>query len=204
VLTPLLALLLAREGLPVLLHGMRTEARRTRASSEVLAALGVYLRKQLFKNSKWQVAFVPTALLQPRAAAPAGGAPRGEPAQPGTQPGQAHEPVRGPRLVVSSYTHPEYAISMAATFALTHANALLLRGTEGEAVADPRRTPTMQAFVNGQTFTLQEHQAGPLTSLPNLPTQLDAATTAAYIQSVMTGASPCPPPFRSRWPTSCS
>ncbi len=28
VLTPLLALLLAREGLPVLLHGMRTEARR--------------------------------------------------------------------------------------------------------------------------------------------------------------------------------
>jgi len=97
-------------------------------------------------------------------------------------------PCVGKSLIVSSYTHPEYAISMAATFALTQANALLLRGTEGEAVADPRRTPTMQAFVNGQTFTLQEHQAGPLTSLPNLPTQLDAATTAAYIQSVMTGA----------------
>ena len=59
----------------------------------------------------------------------------------------------------------------------------------------PRRTPTMQAFVNGQTFTLQEHQAGPLTSLPNLPTQLDAATTAAYIQSVMTGAQPVPAPI---------
>jgi hypothetical protein len=53
----------------------------------------------------------------------------------------------------------------------------------------------MQAFVNGQTFTLQEHQAGPLTSLPNLPTQLDAATTAAYIQSVMTGAQPVPAPI---------
>src|SRR5450830_1471867 len=40
VLTPLLALLLAREGLPVLLHGMRTEARRVLAS-DVLEALGI-------------------------------------------------------------------------------------------------------------------------------------------------------------------
>ena len=104
-------------------------------------------------------------------------------------------PCQGKSLIVSSYTHPEYAISMAATFALTQANALLLRGTEGEAVADPRRTPTMQAFVNGQTFTLQKHQAGPLTSLPNLPTQLDGATTAAYIQSVMAGAQPVPAPI---------
>ena len=40
VLTPLLALLLAREGLPVLLHGMRTEARRVLAS-DVLDALEV-------------------------------------------------------------------------------------------------------------------------------------------------------------------
>src|SRR3989344_4780414 len=40
VLTPLLALLLAREGLPVLLHGMRTEARRILAS-DVLLALDV-------------------------------------------------------------------------------------------------------------------------------------------------------------------
>ena len=46
-----------------------------------------------------------------------------------------------------------------------------------------------------RAFTLQEHQAGPLTSLPNLPTQLDAATTAAYIQSVMTGAQPVPAPI---------
>jgi anthranilate phosphoribosyltransferase len=104
-------------------------------------------------------------------------------------------PCEGKSLIISSYTHPEYAISMAATFALTHANALLLRGTEGEAVADPRRTPTMQAFVDGQTFTLQEHQAGPLTTLPDLPTQLDAATTAAYIQRVMAGEQPVPTPI---------
>ncbi|MEO6322742.1 MAG: DNA-binding protein YbiB, partial [Polaromonas sp.] len=40
VLTPLLALLLAREGLSVLVHGTPTESRRV-FSSEVLAALGI-------------------------------------------------------------------------------------------------------------------------------------------------------------------
>ena len=40
VLTPLLALLLAREGLPVLVHGAATESTRVLASS-VLAALDV-------------------------------------------------------------------------------------------------------------------------------------------------------------------
>jgi len=41
-------------------------------------------------------------------------------------------PCAGPAVVVSSYTHPEYAVSMAATYALMQSNALLLRGTEGE------------------------------------------------------------------------
>ena len=48
-------------------------------------------------------------------------------------------PCTGPAVVVSSYTHPEYAASMAATLQLVHATALLLRGTEGEPVADARR-----------------------------------------------------------------
>lgn len=39
-LTPLLALLLAREGLPVLIHGTATESTRV-FTSEVLAALGI-------------------------------------------------------------------------------------------------------------------------------------------------------------------
>ena len=49
--------------------------------------------------------------------------------------------------------------------------------------------------MQGETFTLQEHQAGPLTTLPALPTQLDAATTAAYIQSVLAGEQPVPAPI---------
>ena len=104
-------------------------------------------------------------------------------------------PVDGPALIVSSYTHPEYAISMAETFTLMHANALLVRGTEGEAVADPRRTPRMQAFVQGVATDLQAYQTGSLESLPVLPASTEVAPTACYIQSVLSGAQPLPAPI---------
>ena len=194
VLTPLLALLLAREGLAVLVHGTDTESGRVSTQS-VLSALDMPAHTAITPIPAGSVAFVPTGLLHP-------GLKRLLDVRrvvglrnPAHSLVKLMQPCAGPAVLVSSYTHPEYLQSMSATLALTGTRALLLRGTEGEAVADPRRTPTMQAFVNGQTFTLQEHQAGPLTSLPNLPTQLDAATTAAYIQSVMTGAQPVPAPI---------
>ena len=81
---------------------------------------------------------------------------------------------------------------MTQTFELTHANALLLRGTEGEVVADARRMPQMDGFINGQRQLLQEAQAGTLSALPDLPKTTDAASTASYIQSVMLGEKAVP------------
>ena len=104
-------------------------------------------------------------------------------------------PSQGKALVVSSYTHPEYALSMAATFELMKSNALLLRGTEGESVADPRRVPRMEAFIAGQRSLLQEAQAGTLANLPELPTDPDASLTAHYIEQVMAGQIPVPAPI---------
>ena len=104
-------------------------------------------------------------------------------------------PCAGRSLLVSSYTHPEYAHSMAETGALTGTNALLLRGTEGEAVADARRAPRWQAFVKGQALALQEGQSGSLSSLPDLPVAIDAASTAAYISAVLDGTQPLPEPI---------
>ena len=101
-------------------------------------------------------------------------------------------PCQGKALVVSSYTHPEYAVSMAQTLELTHTNAMLLRGTEGEVVADARRIPQMEAFINGRCQLLQEAQAGTLSALPDLPKTTDAVSTAAYIQSVISGQQPVP------------
>ena len=197
VLTPLLALLLARNGLPVLVHGTATEDRRV-SSQDVLAALDIAPMQELDEIEPGHVAFAPTALLLP-------GLERLLDVRRtlGLR-NSAHSlvklmdplsPVAGDSLIVGSYTHPEYAESMAATIALTGSDALLLRGTEGEPVADPRRTPQMDGFLSGRAMRLQEAQGGPLTALPTLPPTTDAASTAAYTRAVLSGDLPVPEPI---------
>ena len=64
VLTPLLALLLAREGLSVLVHGTATESQRV-LSSDVLTALNIKPLTSICPLPTGQVAFAPTELLCP-------------------------------------------------------------------------------------------------------------------------------------------
>ena len=194
VLTPLLALLLAREGLPVLVHGTATESSRI-FTSEVLLALAIPAQAAIESVAPGSVAFVPTALLH-------AGLQRLLDVRrvvglrnPAHSVVKLMNPVQGRSLLVTSYTHPEYAVSMADTLALMGGNALLLRGTEGEAVADARRTPKMQGFIGGKVVDQQEHQSGPLHSLPNLPCAIDAASTAAFVRQVIDGTQPVPAPI---------
>ncbi len=196
-LTPLLALLLAREGLPVLLHGVASESTRVFTSS-VLEALDIPAQTRVGAVPNGVVSFVPTAVLSPglqrlldvrRAVGLR---------NPAHSLVKIMNPCDGKALVIGSYTHPEYALSMAATFELMRANAMLLRGTEGESVADPRRMPQMDGFVNGQRVLLQEAQTGALSALPDLPKEIDAASTAAYIRGVMAGTYAIPAPIASQ------
>jgi len=103
-------------------------------------------------------------------------------------------PCDHPTVVVSSYTHPEYAESMTATLRLVQATALLLRGTEGEPVADPRRTPVMDAFANGEVTRVQEMLSGSLVNVPGLPAP-DVQSTANWIRAVLDGQEPVPTPI---------
>ena len=190
-LTPLLAMLLAREGLPVLIHGTATESSRV-FTQKVLEALDIYPLFATGKIAPGQIQFAPTAVLLP-----------------GLQRlldvrrvvglrNSAHSvvklmnPCEGKSLLVSSYTHPEYAVSMAATFELMQTHAMLLRGTEGESVADARRMPQMDGFILGSKIALQEAQSGTLSTLPDLPQSTEAGTTAAYIREVMNGTKTVP------------
>ncbi len=198
VLTPLLAHLLAREGLAVIMHGTATEASRI-SSQEVLAAMGVMALGKVREVQAGEVVFAPTELLCP-------GLKRLLDVRrvvglrnPAHSLVKLMNPVQNNAtqkvLRISSYTHPEYLHSMAATFALTQARALLLRGTEGEVVADARRQPQMDIFVDGQRKLTLEAQSGSLKQLPDLPTQIDAHTTASYTQAVLNGALPVPAPI---------
>jgi anthranilate phosphoribosyltransferase len=191
VLTPLLALLLARRGLSVLVHGTSTESTRV-FITEVLGAVGIPVLDTLRPLRKGEAAFAPTELLHP-------GLKRLLDVRRvvGLR-NSSHslvklmDPCEGPSVLVGSYTHPEYAQSMGAVFELMGSTALLLRGTEGEAVADARRMPQMEGFVAGRRLVLQEQQRGTLTDLPGWPSGVDAQATAAYIHDVMNDRQPLP------------
>ncbi len=194
VLTPLLALLLAREGIAVVIHGTATEDKRV-FTSEVLAALGIGAQSTIEPLSQGKVAFYPTALLHTGLQRLLDVRRVVNLRNPAHSLVKLMQPCEGPQILVTSYTHPEYAESMEQVLRTMGSCALLIRGTEGEAVADARRTPKMTRILRGQAAAVLEHQAGALTSLPDLPQSCDAQTTANYIQAVLDGRSPIPHPI---------
>jgi anthranilate phosphoribosyltransferase len=187
----LLALLLAREGLPVLVHGTATESARV-LTSDVLAGLGVPALDAVRAIDDGEVVFAPTGLLSP-------GLQRLLEARrviglrnSGHSVVKLMCPGAGECVVVSSYTHAEYAQSMAATFALMGMTALLSHGLEGESAADPRRTAQVDGFVHGRHVVLQEPQPGTHNETPGLPKEIDIDTTADYTRQVLSGQTPVP------------
>jgi anthranilate phosphoribosyltransferase len=190
-LTPLLGLLLAQRGLPVLIHGTATEDRRVHVPN-VLEALDLPAQNAIKKVANGELAYVPLELLSPALKRLLDVRRVVGLRNPGHSLVKLMNPSAGPAVIVGSYTHPEYATSMAAVFELMGSTALLLRGTEGEVVADARRQPQMEGFVRGQRLTLQPGQKGTLTDLPDLPKEIDAASTAAYIRDVLHERRPVP------------
>ncbi|HSI52178.1 MAG TPA: DNA-binding protein YbiB [Ideonella sp.] len=198
-LTPLLALLLAREGVPVLLHGFTRDAARV-TSAQVLEALDLPpVDSAAAVQARWaagQPAFLPLQVLHPSLAKllalravlglrnPGHTLAKLLPALPGA-------------LRVVNHTHPEYADSLSDYLTLSQATAMLLRGTEGEPVADPRRLPALKCFVRGQlddTFSLAA-QGGSLLQVPTLPASTEASAAAGYIRATLAGELPVPEPI---------
>jgi anthranilate phosphoribosyltransferase len=191
-LAPLLALLLVQQGVRVCVHGTPTESGRT-TSFDVLAALG---HQPLAHSRQAQkgLNLVPTEVLSPALKKLLEVRRVVNLRNPAHSLVKLMNPCQGSALIVSSYTHPEYAHSMAQTFQLTQANAFLLRGTEGEPVADARRAPQMDFFHNGSTQTVQAAQAGALQSIPDLPAA-NAESTAEYIQEILNQQRAVPSPI---------
>ena len=77
------------------------------------------------------------------------------------------------------------------------ADALLLRGTEGEPFADPRRQPRLDVFIDGarDAHLSCAAQEGVLAAVPELPRGDDAVATVGYVRAVLDGALPLPAPL---------
>ena len=194
VLTPLLGMMLARKGLPVLIHGTPSEDARV-TSQETLAVIGITPQRPDSVIESGRLHYVDTRDLLPGLKQLLDVRRTIGLRNSGHSLVKLMNPVAGTALVVGSYTHPEYFESMAATFELMGSNAMLLRGTEGEPVADPRRTPRMDVYINGQVRLVDEGRSGPLASLPSLPRLIDPITTATYMRGVLEGLVPIPEPI---------
>ena len=197
-LTPLLAQLLAQEGVHVLVHGPMQDPGRV-TTAEIFRDLGLPLVHDVDDiTDAWrrhEPAFVSTEALCPPLARLLDARWVIGLRNPGHTVAKLLDPCRpGTAVRVVNYTHPEYGATLTEFLRMTGANAILMRGTEGEPVADPRRTPRMEVFLHGESQAALGVAAreGVLTEMPILPRQCDAATTAVYIQAVVSGEKPAP------------
>jgi anthranilate phosphoribosyltransferase len=200
-LTPLLALLLAQEGAQVLVHGPMLDTGRI-STAEIFHDLGLpFARNADEIDNAWarrEPVFIATADLCPSLARLLEVRRTVGLRNSGHTIAKLLRPViAGTALRVVNHTHPEYSTMLGEFIAHTHADAVLMRGTEGEPVADPRRAPKLDVFIDGRLradLSRAAHE-GVLTELPVLPRTNDAATTAVYIQSVVSGEKPAPAPL---------
>ncbi|TXH60884.1 MAG: DNA-binding protein YbiB [Burkholderiaceae bacterium] len=200
-LTALLALLLAQEGVPVLVHGPERDPDRV-TTAEIFQTLGLPVAQDSADiHAAWarrEPVFIRTEALCPPLARLLEVRRVIGLRNPGHTIAKLLAPALGRRSVrVVNYTHPEYGQTLTQFLAETSADAMLLRGTEGEPVADPRRLPRLDVFVGGhlRADLSRAAQDGVITEMPVLPRSHDASTTSLYIQSVVSGEKPAPAPL---------
>jgi anthranilate phosphoribosyltransferase len=200
-LTPLLALLLAREDVPVLVHGPAGDDARV-ASATLFERLGLpFARDAAEAASAWarhEPAYMTTASLCPPLARLLDVRRVVGVRNSGHTLAKLLEPIEGgAALHVVNTTHRDYAELAAQFVRERRLNALLLRGTEGEPFADPRRAPRLDVHVDGvwREDLSSAAQEGVLSELPALPREHDATATARYIRQVLEGALPVPAPL---------
>jgi len=200
-LTPLLALLLQRFGVPVLMHGL-IEGNGRVSSAHVLRELGILpvssthqAQKALDENG---LAFVPLSALCPgihnllslRA-------------RMGVR-SSAHslvkliDPFHGEAVLVAAATHPDFIGLMRDIMVARGQCGLLLRGTEGEPYANAKRRPRLEYVHDGVADLLFEAEHESLRALPNLPESADAVATARWIRRVLDKQVPLPKPIANQ------
>jgi anthranilate phosphoribosyltransferase len=203
-LTPLLAMRLAQEGAHVLVHGPLHDPKRV-STAEVFHDLGLPIGDKVQDvEQAWarrEPAFLRIDALCPPLARLLDVRWTIGLRNSGHTVAKMLDPMRGASaLRISSYTHPEFGELMSMYAKSAEANMMLLRGTEGEAVADPRRQPRIETWVQGTVraeLSCAAHE-GVLAEMPVLPRSHDAATTALYIQAVVSGEKPAPTPLENQ------
>ncbi|QYF91701.1 DNA-binding protein YbiB [Massilia sp. PAMC28688] len=203
-LTPLLAMLLARAGAPVLVHGVAHDPGRV-TTAEIFAAMGVQPAQSLADVqsgfAQQLPSFMPIELLAPKMAWLLS-LRRILGVRSSTHTlVKILQPFADPALRLVSYTHPEYLDMLGEYFRtaapVARGDAFLMRGTEGETVANANRGQQIDWFHQGQRTVLVQRDA-PGDERAIMPDAADAATTAAWIGRALRGEVPVPAPIEQQ------
>ncbi|MDP2238942.1 MAG: DNA-binding protein YbiB [Burkholderiales bacterium] len=194
-LMPLIALELERFGVPVLMHGALDGGGRS-ASAYVLRELGVLPCATLGQAQQaldaGRVTFVPTAVLSPGLAELLALRSRLGVRNSAHTLAKLIDPFGGAGVRMVGVTHPDYLQKLREFFAATGERALLMRGTEGEAFANPRKRPRIEFHEAGECTVLFEEERM-ATAVDTC--DMDVKATAAWIGKALRGAVPLPMPI---------
>lgn len=197
-LMPLLARLLAREGVPVLIQGRHDFESRV-SPFELLAALDIHPATSLSdatdRLARDRLACVPLDLLAPGLVPLLATRVRLGVRNSAHTLAKLLDPAPGHSVRVASMTHPEYLERIHAHLVATGATAMLLRGTEGEAFANPRRRPLLERFANGVADVAFPAEEGGAPPLPGVTDNPEVAANAELIRAMLAGAVPIPSPL---------
>jgi anthranilate phosphoribosyltransferase len=216
-LTWLLALLVARQGIQVIVHGKSNIDLRTHtedivrawdASISALAtaparALGppTYFQSSFLNDTsqslnyfeRRQPVFVPLESLSPALS---------KMIQRRLELGvrnTAHSLVklmnptlRNDCLRLTCFTHPEFETLQHEVFAALAQPAMIVRATEGEVVANVRKSARIDLMNRGFTLPVVEPETKGFVAM-NLPTRSDIAGTIEYMHQVLNGSISIPP-----------
>ncbi|MCE9633033.1 MAG: DNA-binding protein YbiB [Methylophilales bacterium] len=197
-LTPLLALLLAREGIPVLVHGVTSDLKRV-TSAEVFKELGIpwttTASEAEQRMNEGLPVFMPISALSPQLDYLLNLRWRLGVRNSTHTLAKLADPFSGQSFRIVSVTHPDYISRMGAFFINSGTKGMLLRGTEGEVYANPKRVPRMEIFADGMLQSVVEAEEGSVASIPELPAAMDAVTTARWIEQAIAGEVAIPEPL---------
>lgn len=197
-LLPLMALLLAREGAPVFIHGVTRDPGRV-TSAEILKELGYPVSHNAQQVAEQFARHAPV-LMPIEDLAPRMSRLLAMRRILGVR-NSTHtlvkimQPFATPALRLTSYTHPEYLAMLTSYFTTAapaeRGDAFLMRGTEGETVANAKRAQQISWMHEGECTILVQKQE-PVDDLPPLPAERDAVTTARWIEAALRGEEPIP------------
>ena len=195
---PLLGLLLRRLQVPVLFHGTLEGSGRV-ACAYILRELGILPMATLAQAQKALdeelLTYVPLAAFSPGLASVLALRHRLGVRNTAHIVVKLIDPFEGQGVRMASASANEQLQQLAAFFVATGLPGLLLRSTDGEPFADPRRRPRIEWFNQGERRVLFEEEVGAVKPVAGLPASIDAHATAIWTRQALDGRAPIPHPL---------